>query len=143
MHTCRQTWLSSDSHTTQAHTKRQRHTQARIFTFLRPVHGASPPVWSFNCLDEGGGIRRDQNLAEEIASVKCVRTARLFVRSFKKCLPVLPRLSAFDLLRQYPGATPRKALNSYQRADFPRDRKKMRVPALQEVRVDGPGAVST
>lgn len=84
----------------------------------------------------------DQNPAEEIAFVNACETLVFLCSAFKKaslfflapCLWSSQTISRGDA---------QEAPNSYQRADFPRDGKKMRAPALQEVGVYGPRAAST
>lgn len=58
----------------------------------------------------------------------------------KTTSPFSLALPVFDPLRTISWGHAQDALNSYQRADFPQDVKKMRVSTLQEVRVFRPRA---
>lgn len=83
--------------------------------------------------------KRDQNSVEETTFVKGIcNSIRLVWRSLLFFLA--PRFWSSPTISR--GDT-QEALNPYQRADFPRERKKMRVSTLQEVGVCGPAAVST
>lgn len=117
--------------------------QVSVFTFFffRSLHGSSLAA-QFNCPDEGESERRVLRIpAKKLPLSRRAKRSSLCSALFKSASLFLPRLPSFDLLRQYPGASPRKLENSYQRADFSRDRKKMRVPALQEVGVWPRGCV--
>lgn len=108
--------------------------QVSMITLLRRVHRGS--------LDESRLDQEGREYSRNYICSTCLKVSALHME-LSKMLYCFSSIFCLWSSQIIPRSEAQKALTSYQRANFPRDRKMIRVPALREARLCSPRLVST